>query len=182
MQDYTTLRDRNPLHCDIKYSKYLQKCLPENSQPLEPPGWSFCRVARPECAFIFPHNRANYLLNSYPVPADQRPRRVHYGSETLIRQTLRHPLDWSARGTLQPFWLLVVCRLAGAKRRALDDARKADNQTCYECQATRGKPLATRSGSLLFPTSDFTPRSLPSLPSSLPRLDICVPASLARNR
>lgn len=32
----------------------------------------------------------------------------------------------------------------------LDDARKADNQTCYECQASRGMPLATKSGFILF--------------------------------
>ncbi|KAK1134996.1 hypothetical protein K0M31_007762, partial [Melipona bicolor] len=59
---------------------------------------------------------------------------------------------------------------------ALDDARRADNQTCYECQASlwlRG------SASVLFqrPASLFCRSDFFSL-----RLDICVPARFAKNR
>lgn len=65
----------------------------------------------------------------------------------------------------------------------LDDARKADNQTCYECQASRGMPLATKSGFILFQRPVPLSHRFISLFFSLSlfvslsvRFDICVPA------
>lgn len=83
--------------------------------------------------------------------------------------------------TLQSFWMLVVPRLTGwGKGSTLDDARKADNQTCLGMPGKLRKAPGYEDRFYLISASGFF---FPSFhrPLVTVQLDVCVSACTARN-
>lgn len=76
-----------------------------------------------------PHERAEISCIQVKVISSE---------STLAREHGNPLVEWSARRYFAVFWILVVCRARLIRQGSppLDDARKADNQTRSECQAS----------------------------------------------